>query len=194
MIKINKEKLNIEKVKQVSLIVLACSLFCFGFMNYKSNIKEDDSQIAIVENENEDMLGDVELVSSGAVVENETLDETINQSDYFDNVRIERDSMYSSMLDTYNKMIDNKNLAETQKAIAAEEIKKITNNQNAIMIAENLIKNKGFEDAVVLANSDVINVIVKASILNNDDISKIQNIIEREFKVSLENVNISNKI
>ena len=61
------------------------------------------------------------------------------------------------------------------------------------MIAENLIKNKGFEDAVVLANEDVINVVVKSAALSNEDIGKIQNIIERQFGVSLENVNISNK-
>ena len=101
--------------------------------------------------------------------------------------------MYSRMLETYNKMIDNENLVETQKSIAVQEIEKITNDQNSIMISENLIKNKGFEDAVVFSNDDVINVIVKAPLLSNDDIGKIQNIIEREFKVSLENVNISNK-
>lgn len=185
-------RINKEKIKQISLIVLACMLFGLGFINYNfGNAKEDINEYAVVENENADMIGDVELVSSGAVVENETI---VQNTDYFDNIRIERDSMYSSMIDTYNKMIDNKNLAETQKSIAVQEIEKITNNQNAIMISENLIKNKGFEDAVVLANSDVINVIVKTSFLSNEDISKIQNIIEREFKVSLENVNISNKI
>ena len=101
--------------------------------------------------------------------------------------------MYSRMLETYNKMIDNKNLAETQKSIAVQEIEKITNNQNSIMISENLIKNKGYQDAVVFANGDIINIIVKSPALSNEDIGKIQNIIEREFKVSLENVNISNK-
>lgn len=191
MIKINFEKLNKEKVKQVSLIILACMLFGVGFLNYRSGTENlEDNEFAIVENENADMIGDVELVSSGSVVENETIAEN---TDYFDNIRIERDSMYASMIDTYNKMIDNKNLAETQKSIAVQEIEKITNNQNAIMITENLIKNKGFEDAVVLANSDVINVIIKVPVLSNEDIGKIQNIVEREFNVPLENVNISNK-
>ena len=90
-------------------------------------------------------------------------------------------------------IVDNEKLSETQKSIAIQEISQITKNQNAIMISENLIKNKGFEDAVVLANSDIINVVVKSAFLSNEDIVKIQNIIQREFEVSLENVNISNK-
>ena len=197
------EKMNLDKIKQYLLIAIALVLFSVGFINYKSNGNEEDRQFAVVENENADMIGDVELVSSGSVVENEEMvgavvdnDEQKNTSmdtDYFETIRIERDAMYSRMLETYHKMIENDKLVETQKAIAVQEIEKITNQQNAIMISENLIKNKGFEDAVVLANEDVINVVVKSAVLSNEDIGKIQNIIEREFKVSLENVNISNK-
>lgn len=228
-------KVNKDKVKQISLVVIACFLFAVGFINYNSKSMEND-KFALVENENADLIGDVQLVNSGSIVENENetlkegvvensnfessnaensntqktnnenlesgnnnensnLKNTDNESveDYFENIRIDRDAMYSRMLETYNKMIDNEKLAETQKSIAVQEIEKITNNQNAILISENLIKNKGFDDAVVFANSDIINVIVKTSVLTNEDIGKIQNIIEREFGVSLENVNISNK-
>lgn len=207
-----KSKINKNKIKQYSLVIIACMLFAFGYANYHPETYENDERFAIVTNENADMIGDVELVSSGSVVENESIIGTapenndiidnqivknsdVNQDDldYFEAVRIERDAMYSRMLETYNKMIDNNNLAETQKSIAIQEIEKITNNQNAIMISENLIKNKGYEDVVVFANADIINIIVKSPALSNEDIGKIQNIIEREFKVSLENVNISNK-
>ena len=208
-IKIYLEKVNKAKIKQVVLAMMACLLFVVGFINYNVGKNEEKNQMAIVENENTEMIGDVQLVNGESVVETENVvegsivennelstqnSEKEDESDYFESVRIERDSMYSRMLETYNKMIDNEKLAETQKAIAVKEIDKITNDQNAIMISENLIRNKGFEDAVVFSNDDVINVIVKASVLNNEDIGKIQNIIEREFKVSLENVNISNKM
>lgn len=180
------------KIKHAFLMIMACLLFAVGFANYHPD-KLETKEFAVVENENEDMIGDVELVSSGSVVENDTISLESHNDDYFGNIRIERDSMYSKMLDTYNKMLSNDKLAETQKSIAIKEIETITNNQNAIMIAENLIRNKGFEDVVILANSDIINVIVKSAVLSDEDIVKIQNVIEREFGVSLENVNISNK-
>ena len=198
------KKINKDIFKQYTLVIMALLLFTLGFINYNPDYSEDANKIAVVENENADMIGDVELVSSGSVVENEEIigaivennlvpESTSDTSNYFETVRIERDAMYSRMLETYNKMIDNEKLAETQKSIAVQEIEKITNNQNSIMISENLIKNKGFEDAVVLANEEVINVVVKSAALSNEDIGKIQNIIERQFGVSLENVNISNK-
>ncbi len=57
-----------------------------------------------------------------------------------------------------------------------------------------MINNKGFENVVVLVNNNnVVNVVVKSSFLSNEDIGKIQNIIEREFDVPLEKVNISTK-
>lgn len=210
-----EKKLNMEKVKQVVLIGIAVILLGVGLANYEPS-DNVNQQIAIVENE--DMIGDVQLVSSNAVVENENLissaivendnsnssilaknNDTIenvessNTDNYFETTRFERDSMYSKMLESYQKILDNENLVETQKAIAVQEISNINNNQNAIMISENLIKNKGYEDAVVLVNVDVINVVVKSAFLSNEDIGKIQNIIEREFDVSLENVNISSR-
>lgn len=214
----DNKKINKEKLKQLVLIVFAVLLIGVGFANYNP---DKDKQMAIVENE--DMIGDVELVSSNAVVDNESLSNSLlskntgniventenfgnsenagnvenvsenSSADYFQNTRLERDTMYSKMLYSYNQILDNEKVVETQKAIAVQEITKITNNQNAIMIAENLIKNKGFEDAVILINSDVINVVVKTPHLSNEDIGKIQNIIEREFSVELEKVNISSK-
>lgn len=199
-----EKKLNMDKVKQVTLIAIAVILLGVGFVNYEPNTS--NGPMAIVENE--DMIGDVQLVSSNAVVENENivssalvenevtaLTETgaVSVDNYFETTKLERDTMYSKMLESYQKILDNENLVETQKAIAVQEISKINNNQNAIMISENLIKNKGYEDAVVLVNNDAINVVVKSAFLSNEDIGKIQNIIEREFDVSLDKVNISSR-
>lgn len=203
-----EKKLNMEKVKQVALIAIAIILLGVGFVNYNPE-ETSNGPMAIVKNE--DMIGDVELVSSNAVVENENIvssaivdnneqvsinteSSSVSEDDnYFETTRLERDTMYSKMLESYNQILNNEKLVETQKAIAVQEISNITNNQNAIMISENLIKNKGYEDVVVLVNVDVINVVVKSAFLSNEDIGKIQNIIEREFEVDLEKVNISNR-
>ena len=61
------------------------------------------------------------------------------------------------------------------------------------MIAENLIKNKGFQDLIIFINGDSINIIVKAKELKEEQIAQIQNIISRELKGEIENIHISNK-
>lgn len=170
---------------------------------------------------NEINLGDVELVNSepieveevesGNIVPNEGLIENTivleerkentnliedsfnDKHDYFEETRIERERMYSEMLETYEKLMKNVDIPNDQKAIAVQEISNITNIKNGIMISENLIKNKGFEDAIILVNNNTASVVVKSYTLSQEQISKIQNIIQRELQIEAKNINISNK-
>ena len=112
---------------------------------------------------------------------------------YFAELRLERDKMYSQMLESYQKILCNSQISETQKEISENEIKKINDTRNAIMIAENLIKNKGFQDLIIFINGDSISIIVKAKELKEEQIAQIQNIISRELKGEIENIHISNK-
>ena len=115
------------------------------------------------------------------------------QDEYFSSTRIQRESMYSQMLETYQKMVDSTEITNEQKAIAIQEINKITTMKNAIMIAENLIKNKNFEDVVILVSNNTASVVVKASTLSAEQIAQIQNIVCRELDIKSENINISQK-
>ena len=112
---------------------------------------------------------------------------------YFAELRLERDKMYSQMMESYQKILSNSQISETQKEISENEIKKINDTRNAIMIAENLIKNKGFQDLIIFINGDSISIIVKAKELKEEQIAQIQNIISRELKGEIENIHISNK-
>ena len=116
-----------------------------------------------------------------------------SEDDYFANSKLEREKMYSQMLETYQKILENTNVSEEQKSKASSEITKINNDRNAIMICENLIEIKGFEDAVILANGDSVNVVVKAKELTSEEIAQIQNIITREMETTIENIHIMKK-
>ncbi len=203
-----------EKVKQITLSFIALMLILLGYANYSLNNKEDTVEVASRTSSNEASIGDVELVNSNPVdgnyiegiVSNDELENTQNTisnstvnnlvedtTNYFEETRIQRDRMYSETLETYQKLIDSSQTPQEQKAVAAQEISNITNKKNSIMISENLIKNKGFENVVILENNGNISVIVKSSNLSQDEISKIQNIVQRELSVDISNINISNK-
>lgn len=203
----NNLKNNKETAKQIFLSVIAITLIGIGYANYTFN---NTIGVASRESSNEINLGDVELVSSTPVkenlmqdiVSNDTLQENENVSpnyiqedttNYFEETRIQRDRMYSETLETYQKLVDSNQTPQEQKAIAAQEISNIAIKKNSIIIAENLIKNKGFDNVVILENNGSVSVIVKSKTLNADQISKIQNIIERELNVDVANINISNK-
>ena len=114
--------------------------------------------------------------------------------DYFSESRLEREKMYSQMLETYQKIIDSTVIQADQKSIAVKEIDKISKQKNGISIAENLIKNKGFEDVVIFCNEDSVSVIIKSNIsLSKEQVAQIQNIVTRELNAKQKNFNISNK-
>lgn len=123
----------------------------------------------------------------------ETNSKTVTTSEYFTESRLEREKMYSQMIETYQKILEKSGISESQKSTAQSEIKKINEQKNAIMITENLIKNKGFEELIIFVNNASINVIIKSKKLEAEQIAQVQNIITRELNSKIENIHISNK-
>ena len=115
-------------------------------------------------------------------------------SDYFTSSKLERDSMYSQMIETYEGVLNSSNASEMQKQSATDEIKKINDIINSIMIAENLIKTKGFDDCIIFVNGNSVSIIVKDDELNQEQIAQIQNIVARELSVGVESIHISSKV
>ncbi len=114
------------------------------------------------------------------------------ENDYYASAKLERDKMYAEMISNYQKIIDNTNASEAQKSIATQEITKINNTKNAIMICENLLSTKGFDNCVILVNDSSVNVVVKIDGgLNTESVAKIQNIVSRELGIDLGNIHIS---
>lgn len=115
--------------------------------------------------------------------------------EYFTNSRLTRDTMYSQMIESYQKILDNNSISADQKAISQTEIKKINDLKNSIMICENLIKTKGFKDVVIFVNDISISVIIRADAeeITGEGAAQIQNIVAREMKAEIENIHISNK-
>ena len=115
------------------------------------------------------------------------------EDSYFTQSRLDRDNMYSQMLDNYQKILENEGLSSDEKSKAQAGIKRISEEKNAIMIAENLIKTKGFEDIVLFVNNGNVSAVVKEEKLDENKIAQIQNIITRELNVEVKKINVSNK-
>lgn len=170
----------------------------------ESIVEQDEKAIetAIVEESNKETNAiDNSNVTASNEVSNVTnnKEETINTSskvkdDYFTNTKIERNKMYSQMLESYQKILGDDKIPSDQKSIATNEIKDINNKQNAISIIENLSKTKGFEDMVILINDNNIDVVVKKKEkLKDEQVAQITNIVSRELNANIEDIHISIK-
>ncbi len=199
------------KKNQVIIYVFALMLVVAGYFNFTTtNDLNNTLQTSASEEELMKManIGDAQFVSSGIyseenktdnneVVKEEKIVDTNSDlkdaSDYFVTSKLERDTMYSQMIETYENMLNSGNALETQKQSAQEEITKINNVKNSIMISENLIKTKGIKNVVIFVNDDSVSVIVEDEQLEKEKVAQIQNIVSRELKVNAENINISSK-
>ena len=136
------------------------------------------------------------VIQSTNTTENNTATQTsaaVTTDEYFTKSKLERDTMYSQMIESYENVLNSSNSLETQKQSATEEIKKINDIKNSIMICENLISTKGFTNNIVFVNGDSISVIIGVEQLQQEEVAQIQNIISRELHAEIENIHISTK-
>lgn len=190
------------KKNQIIVFVLALLLVTVGYLGIGKEAVNETIEInanQIAEKDENETLGDATLVNGTALVPNEREElediqtTTMQNDDYFAGSKLQRETMYSQNLESYQKMIDSSEISAEQKTIAQNEIIKINHEKNAIMIIENLIISKGFNDVVVFINEKSVNVVVKANTLSSEDVAKIQNIVSRELSVEIADIHISNK-
>lgn len=212
--------MKILKKNQLIILVISLMLVTAGYLNFtatdNNNISGNtiaelgdatlvssndvETQNNIVEsNETNNIEVSNETVENNEVTYSETLEtenetETTMQEDtYFTTSKLERESIYSQMLETYQEIYNNTNSTSEQKNTAIQEIAKINKTKNAIMIAENLVIAKGFKNIVIFANDNSVSVIIEAETLEPEQIAQIQNIVSRELEVGAELINISTK-
>ena len=209
--------MKILKRNQLIILVLSLILMTAGYLNF-TNQEETKPTAEML-----GALGDATLVSSNVahnevsenITENNTIEDntenvldnnisneenniietsnTAEEDSYFITSKLERENIYSQMLETYQEIYNNINSTAEQKTEAMNKINEINNMRNAIMIAENLVKAKGFEDIVIFSNENSISVIIKKENLEAEEIAQIQNIISRELNAGIETINISTK-
>ena len=212
--------MKILKKNQLIILVISLMLVTAGYLNFTTTDNNQSSvntvaelgdatlvssndvenQNNIVENTEEDYekesnetIENNEVASSEtSSVENET-QTTAQEDTYFTTSKLERENIYSQMLETYQEIYNNTNSTSEQKTTAIEEIAKINKTKNAIMIAENLVIAKGFKNIVIFANDNSVSVIIEAEAVEPEQIAQIQNIVSRELEVGAELINISTK-
>lgn len=205
--------MKIIKRNQLIILVISFMLITVGYLNFTSDNNTTTETAKLFAE-----LGDATLVSTEAIVEteeientvvmeNEVIENTENNNEenvvktnaeavddtYFTTSKLERENMYSQMLETYQQIYNNAEASTDQKTSAIEEIAKINKTKNAIMIAENLLWAKGFKNIVVFVNENSISVIVGEPELKIEQIAQIQNIVSRELNVDAGIIHVSTK-
>ena len=211
--------MKIIKKNQLTILVLALMLVTAGYLNFNSSVQTGTEVASIgdatlvstnlsnsISNNTQNQVINNDMPTTNEKIENEvassvstteesivTNSEATSTEEYFTSSRLERDTMYSQMLESYQKILDSKTTTEKQKSAAQTEIDNINKTKNAIMISENLIKTKGFNDVIIFLNDDSISVVINKEELVKEDIAQIQSIIAREMNAKIDDIHIINK-
>ena len=206
----HKAKHNKKKImskNQVALFAISLMLISASYMNQANNMRAEDlgdaklvSTKAVENNEIIEVKEEVaenEIVETGStnIYKNEVIETVKVQKDnYFTKTRLDRETMFSQMLESYTKILQDEKISNDQKSIASNEIKVINDRKNQISIIENLFKTKNFDDVVVLINDNSVNVIVKQEKeLSEEQVAMLLHIVSRELNMDIHNIHITNK-
>lgn len=120
------------KKNQIIILVIALMLVSAGYLNYTANNQNTNTLETSIELNTIDYagIGDAKLVNSNGIVESNSIQKTENNvenvnnienyineqtnqtnakmtDEYFSSSRLTRDTMYSQMIETYEKILEN---------------------------------------------------------------------------------------
>jgi stage III sporulation protein AH len=113
--------------------------------------------------------------------------------DFFVEYRVERDRLRSERMDLLREVAKNSKDEDGPRLKAQDTIIKITVDKQKELEVENMIKAKGFADAIVFLGENSINVIVKANTLAKEEVIQIADLIVRGTGIGPEHITISAK-
>lgn len=123
----NDSKMQILKKNQVIIFVIALMFVAAGYLSFTSNNAIPTAKLA--NSEEMAAIGDATLVNANAITEEITEEKEnkpseepvigtsvqITQDEYFSQSRLDRDTMYSQMIESYQKILENDNVTTEQK-------------------------------------------------------------------------------
>ncbi|AJA47974.1 stage III sporulation protein AH [Clostridium pasteurianum DSM 525 = ATCC 6013] len=143
-----------NKKQAVIIVTLLVLIVCAGVLATKVNSPLYVSDTDLVDNNST-----ISTDSTDQAKANETA--ANSKSDYFADARLTREKANAKTISTLKSIIDDKNVSEESKKNATQKSINIsTASANAAKV-ENMLKGKGYKEALCTINDDKVNIVVK---------------------------------
>ncbi len=110
--------------------------------------------------------------------------------DYFATAKNERKEVREDALEEVEEILKDSKISETDKKATLEKLQKITKNTTNEVNIENLLKAKGFTEALAIIGDNEINIIVKSDGLTTANTMQIQDIVTSQTEIPLSKIKI----
>ena len=164
----------VVKKKQLVIVALAVVIGTAGYLNAGRDTDTEAGQ---------KYLGEAQLVNSSET-------ENAGGTDFFSQARIDREAGRSRSIETFNAVLQNENADSSAKASAEQGVLELAQNTETETAVENLLRAKGFEDAVCYINNGMANVVVKTEVLDSAGAAQISEIVTQQSGIPQEKIKI----
>jgi stage III sporulation protein AH len=200
------KKMFVIRKKNIVLGLLVILLIAAGYLNFiynhnlvPVNLTKNMTPAAESNNESSKIkvsnLDDDKSSYSDEDSKNNHDDTAITTSSaFFRDYLFEREQERSKEVAYIKSIVENPNSDEEMVKEAQSQLLEITSNMESELVIENLIKAKGFPDAIVIIHRENVNVIVDKPELVPEEIAIILDIVKRESGIETNNIKIIPKI
>ena len=181
----------IFKKKQLILAALVVALGAAIYLNWQFSDEKSLSVTGALDTsptESVKNLGDAQFVNNPQ----SSAEAAAEDANYFVKARLNREQARTAALEIVNNVINNVKTEEAAKKEAIDRVAQISRNVETEAKVENLIKAKGFQDAVVSIEEKNCDVVVPAAELQPNQIIQIKDIVTSTANIPAENIKIIN--
>ncbi|WFR59635.1 SpoIIIAH-like family protein [Anaerocolumna sp. AGMB13025] len=156
-----------------------------------SDKKSDSEEVAAYDvNDNGEVVTDKKGEETSAPGE-AVLVSTTTTPDFFASRKLAREQLRSTNKDELMKIVNSASLSEKAKEDAVNGIIEMTAIAEKENATETLLEAMGFSDVIVTIEGKLVDVVVNAESLNEQDIAKIEDIVKRKTGVKSKDINIA---
>lgn len=133
-------------------------------------------------------------VNTKQVTPNTATPSSTTSDDYFISYKMNRDARQEQELDKYMEVMINNNAKADLRDEAKKKYEALEALRNQQAEVEELIKQAGnYKDVIVVAQDNMVRVIVQAKTLKSDKVVEIINIVKKHMKIPGNNITVENK-
>lgn len=188
-----KNKLIVFRRKQVVAASLVALIGIAGYLNWSFQTDVTDESIAVMYNEASKKLGEAQMVTNNDAADSE---ETENNEDvkasnnYFAQAKIDREVKRDEAVEMLTNVLNSTESTEEAKVNAQTEIFTLAEYTQKEVNAENLIKARGYDNAVVFMTAEGANVAVECEGLTDVDAAVISEAVSDSTAVDVSCIKI----
>ena len=184
-----KNKMIIFRKKQVVAAALVVLIGVAGYLNWSFETGVSDESIAVMYNEAAKKLGEAQMVNNDEEESIEEVTETAAEN-YFAKAKIDREIKRDEAVEMLTSVLNSVESTDSAKLSAEEEIFTIADYTQKEVNAENLIKARGFSDAVVFLTADGASVAVESAGLSEGEAAVITETVATSADVDVSCIKI----